>query len=119
MREATRELQDLVSKGLLQQVGTKRWTVYRLTPAAAQSTEEEDHRVEAKSGRRWTAEERRERVFSFVKERGPLAARRIAEELGVPTITIRYDLRKLIEQGRVERTTEDPNDPRAEYHVPG
>jgi ATP-dependent DNA helicase RecG len=117
-REATTELQDLVRRGLLQQIGTRRWTSYRLTAAASESTEREDRQAAARLSRRWTAQERREAIVEFIRARGTVAARIVAEQLGIPRATVRYDLRRLTAEGAVERTTEDPQDPRAEYRVP-
>lgn len=115
-REATTELQDLVRRGLLQQIGTRRWTSYRLTAAASESTEAEERRAAA-VGRRWNAQERREAILSLIRKEGTVAARSIAETLGIPRATIRYDLRKLTDERLVERTTEDPQDPRTEYRL--
>ena len=113
-REATSELQDLVAKGLLQQTGSRRWTTYRLSAKAAQTPEEEEVSV---VDSRTTAGERQERICQFLAERGRAATRTIVEELGIPPATARYDLRKLIEAGRVERTAAEAKDPRNEYRV--
>lgn len=113
-REATTELQDLVRQGLLQQIGTRRWTTYSLSPEAAQTPEGEELHT---TGRRLVATDRRERIYDLIAERGTISARSISTELGIPRPTVNYDIRKLIEEGRVERTTEDPQDRRAEYRV--
>jgi ATP-dependent DNA helicase RecG len=113
-REATALLQDLVRKGLLQQTGTRRWTTYRLSPQASQTPGEEEAEV---SGRRMAAVDRQERIYRLIAERGSIATRSIVEQLGIPTATVRYDLRKLVEAGRIERTAQEAKDPRNEYRV--
>jgi ATP-dependent DNA helicase RecG len=113
-REATTELQDLVRRGLLQQIGTRRWTTYCLSSQAAQTPEEEQV---AAIGRRLTPVDRRERICGLIAERGSISARSIGTELGIPRATVNYDLRNLIDAGRVERTTDDPKDKRAEYRL--
>ena len=113
-REATSELQDLVTKELLQQTGSRRWTTYRLSANAAQTPEEEEVTVVTS---RVTAEERQERIYQLIAQRRTAATRIIVNELGIAPATARYDLRKLIEAGRIERTAEDAKDPRNEYRV--
>lgn len=64
-----------------------------------------------------TAVDRQERVYNFIAERGQAATRIIAEELGIPPATVRYDLRRLAEAGRTERTAAEETDPRNEYRI--
>lgn len=116
-REATDELRDLVAKGLLLPTGTRRWTTYRLSPRAAQSTEEEGPQETGLASHRMIAAERQERVCRLIAERGPISARSIRQELSIPRATLQYDLRKLTEAGRIVRTSEDPKDPRAQYQL--
>ncbi|MBM4093168.1 MAG: DeoR family transcriptional regulator, partial [Planctomycetes bacterium] len=113
-RQATSELQDLVTKGLLQQTGSRRWTTYRLSAKAAQTPEEEAARIVTS---RMTAEERQERIYQLIARRGTAAIRTIADELGIALATARYDVRKLVEAARIERTSEDARDPRNQYRV--
>ena len=56
---------------------------------------------------------RRESVNSW----GPISSRVIGVELQIPRAAVLHDLRKLVDAGRLERTTGDPNDPRTEYRV--
>lgn len=117
-RVATAELQDLVRRDLLEQTGTRRWTSYRLSPSASDSTETEYRRVAAlQAGPRRTAQERQEAIIALLRKRGSVAARVIAEELAIPRPTVRYDLRRLTENGTIERTVDDPKDPRTEYRL--
>ena len=112
-RVATTELQDLVRRGLLQQLGTRRWTTYSLSAEAAKTPEAE----QPKTVRRLAAVERQERIYQLIAERGQAAARTIVEALGIPPATVRYDLRKLVEAGRIERTAQEVKDPRNEYRI--
>jgi ATP-dependent DNA helicase RecG len=116
-RDATTDLHDLVSKDLLKQEGSHRWTTYRLTPAASQTSAEEEQHVSARVGRRVVAAERQQRILRLVASKGTISARSIVEELGIPRATVNYDLRKLTESGRVERTQDDPYDPRNQYRI--
>lgn len=116
-RVATDELRDLVAKGLLLQTGTRRWTTYRLSPRAAQSPEEEGPQETGQAGRRMVAAERQERIYDLIREKGHVSTRVIVQELSLPPATVRFDLRKLVERGRIERTAQDPKDPRNEYRL--
>ena len=111
-REATTELQDLVRRGLLEQIGTRRWTTYSLSPKASQTPEDEGGTT---SGRRLAAVGRQERIHDLIVERGAISARLISIELRIPRATVNYDLKRLIEAGRIERTTKDPRDRRVKY----
>jgi ATP-dependent DNA helicase RecG len=112
-RVATAELQDLVRRGLLQQTGNRRWTTYSLSPQAAETSDE----TQPKMARRVAAVDRQERIYQLIAERGQTAARTIIEELGIRPATVRYDLRKLVEAGRIERTALEAKDPRNEYRI--
>lgn len=115
-RSATIELHDLVVKGLLEQEGTGRWTTYRLTPKATQGDDADPDRAD-KPRNKLSAGERQDRIYEFIASRGLVAARVIAQDLGIPRATVIYDLQRMVEAGRVERTTTDPKDKRAEYRV--
>jgi ATP-dependent DNA helicase RecG len=124
-RETTALLRDLVSKGLLDQRGTRRWAIYQLAARAIQAVEEtESPAIEDDIGRvtpadvRLVPAQRQDRICELVAARGSVAARTISAELRIPRATVSYDLRKLIAAKRLERTTDDPKDPRSEYRVP-
>jgi hypothetical protein len=114
-REATSELQDLATKGLFQQTGSRRWTTYRLSATAARTPEEE---VMTPVTSRMTAEEREERTYELITEHGPISPKLISQRLAIPRPTVKYDLRKLVEAERIERTIGDPRDPRCQRHPP-
>ena len=78
--------------------------------AAARSSEK---KVGSIRGSRATALERQERICQFLADYGKTVTQTIVDELGIPTATARHDLRKLIEAGRIERTTA----PYDEYRV--
>lgn len=113
-RMATGELQDLVRRGLLQQTGNRRWTTYSLSPQAADTPEEEQP---VATGRRLPAVDRQEQIVQLIAGQCSISARVISTRLKIPRATVNYDLRKLVDAGRVERTTDDPKDKRAEYRI--
>ncbi|MDY0170347.1 MAG: ATP-binding protein [Thermoguttaceae bacterium] len=113
-RAATLELQDLVRRGLLQQIGTRRWTTYSLSPKAAETPEEERRGT---AHRRMSPVDRQERIVQLISGHATMSARAIGTELSIPRATVNYDLKKLVEGGRIERTTKEPQDKRAEYRV--
>lgn len=85
-RDATRELGDLVTRGVVEQIGTKRWATYRLASKARQRRD------------------RRAEIVSVLRRRGTLSRRQIAEELELSDATIRPWLATLRSEGRIEAT---------------
>jgi ATP-dependent DNA helicase RecG len=118
-RETSALLHDLVANGLLVQEGSRRWATYRLAPRAAAADEGEGPEAEPEPivPPGLIAADRQERICRLVASRGSIGSRAVSEELKIPRATVRYDLRKLVEAGRLERTTEDPKDLRTEYRV--
>jgi ATP-dependent DNA helicase RecG len=123
-RETTTLLHDLVRKGLLIQEGTRRWATYRLSELAAEAIEEDaPETVDRESLRlphlhkRTTPVERQARICEIIASRDSMSSRSISEQLKIPRATVLYDLRKLLDSGRLHRTTSDPKDPRTEYRL--
>lgn len=115
-RVATRELRELVQRGLVEQISAGRWTTYRLPEDVFvqgdlpidrdESTEEAD---ETTLSRKASA------ILGIVASRGPISRSDIADALQLPDSTVRYWLKRLRESGKVEMTTEKPRDPNVEY----
>jgi predicted ArsR family transcriptional regulator len=61
--------------------------------------------------------DRQERIVQLISGHATMSARAIGTELSIPRATVNYDLKKLVEGGRIERTTKEPQDKRAEYRV--
>lgn len=93
-REATNELTELVSRKLIRQHGTRRWTYY---------TCQEKKRVIYPKGKSRTW--RREDILEIIKKKEELNRQEIQDELKMSPVTILYWLRQLIQDGTIERTT--------------
>jgi ATP-dependent DNA helicase RecG len=111
-REATLELHDLVVRGLLEQDGSGRWTVYRLSSQA----EAAEDAAQTASGKPAPAE-RQEKICQLLAARGSLAARQIASDLGASLATVKRDLTALATARRVEPTAEGPRNPQTMYRL--
>jgi ATP-dependent DNA helicase RecG len=109
-RVVTRELGELVSQGLVEQVGSRRWATYRLAP----------DRIE-KPARPQTAKQRRDRrleVLALLLDRGELSRAEIARGLSLSDAAARKWLAVLRTEGKVEVTTSDPRSRNARYRLP-
>lgn len=85
-RDATRELGDLVDRGIIEQIGTRRWATYRL---ASKARRRRDRRAE---------------IVSVLVRRGTLSRHEIAQELELTDTTIRPWLATLRNEGKIELT---------------
>jgi ATP-dependent DNA helicase RecG len=101
-RIATRELGDLVDRGLVLQKGTRRWATYELRPGAVTK------RAERK--------DRREEIVKLLRGK-ELSAEEIAKALGVGGEATRRWLRMLRADHVVTTTTESPRSPRTKYRL--
>jgi ATP-dependent DNA helicase RecG len=104
-RVATRELNELVDRGLLERTGTGRWSTYALR-----------HTVEPRS----VAAHRRDRadeIVDMLLASGPLSAREIGAKLGLSASGIRYWLSRLRRAGRVRSSARTPTSPETRYIV--
>lgn len=101
-RMATRELGDLVRRGLLTQDGSHRWTTYRVvteSPPVEPATPE----VVPGAARALRAN-RRPAILRLLEEQGDLSRAEIAAQLGLSDGNTRKWLRLLIEEHAVEAT---------------
>lgn len=108
-RIVTRELGELVSRGLVGQAGTRRWATYRLAPGVG----EEAVRPPTTRQRR----DRRPEILALLRERGELPRAEIATALGLSNAAARKWLAILREESAVELTTESPRSPGARYRL--
>ncbi len=100
----TRELSDLVRKGLLEQHGTRRWTVYTLSSPAESPVSPERF-------------SKREGILRLLAQEGELSTSEIADRLGLKETVVRYWLRRLRQEGMVEPTTDSVKSPRVRYRL--
>ncbi len=107
-RVATTELQDLVARELVVQVGQRRWAKYVLKPAAA-SVAQLDH----PSTRRPPADRRRE-ILEALGD-GTLSRAEIVHRSGLTDQTVLHWLRILRREGRVRLTTGTAHSTHARY----
>lgn len=87
-RVATAELQDLVARELVEQLGERRWARYAMTLRVAHDR------------RRLTPSNRRDEILRAMRK-DTLSAKEIAERTGIPVKTIRHWLKRLREQGDI------------------
>lgn len=102
----TRLLADLVSKGLLEQYGTRRWTVYTLS-----------NRLDALISSRVQRRSLRDSILQLLAEGRALGAHEIAERLNANPVTIRYHLRILRQEGQIESTASSIKSPYVRYRL--
>lgn len=107
-RVATRELGDLVQRGLLKQDGTGRWTTYRLAAETLDTATARPRRRRA---------DRRAEIVSLLRRRGDLSRAEIAGALGVSGETVTRWLARLRAERIVELTTSAPQHPKVRYRL--
>jgi ATP-dependent DNA helicase RecG len=109
-RVVTRELGDLVNRGLVEQAGSRRWANYRLAPDQAK----EAASMPQTRGRR----DRRQDVLNLLRERGELSRAEIARSLDLTDRTANWWLGVLRNEGKVEITTPSLRAPNVRYRLP-
>lgn len=92
-RVATTELQDLVGRELLQQVGERRWTKYMIA-----------HRARDADDQRPSRADRRDEILSVLGDES-LSRAELAERTGLTDPTVRRWLKILRSEGAIELTT--------------
>lgn len=105
-RVATRDLNELIDRGLLERSGMGRWSMYTLRDRTEGGT---------------AARHRRDRADEIVDllRSGPLSAREIAAKLGLSASGVRYWLSRLRRAGRVESSGRTTTSPENRYSVIG
>jgi ATP-dependent DNA helicase RecG len=104
-RVATRELNDLVDRGLLERMGTGRWSTYGLRDGG-------ETRVAARHRR-----DRADEIVDLLAASGPLSAREVGARLGLSPSGVRYWLSRLRRAGRVRSSGRTPTSPETRYVV--
>jgi len=99
-RVATRELGDLVDRGIVVQKGTRRWATYELRPEAV--------------AKRAERKDRCEEIVRLLRGK-ELSAEEIAKSLGVGGEATRRWLRVLRAERVVTTTKKNPRSPRTKY----
>lgn len=102
----TRALTDLVSKGLLERHGTRRWTVYIL-PSQIRT------QLPLRRARHFLEDA----ILQLLAQEGELSAQEIADRLGAKAVSVRYHLRQLRRKGRVEPTESRLKSPYVRYRL--
>lgn len=125
-RVATRELADLVARGLAMQTGVRRWATYELAPGSAPEqmpltvrVEVTPSRVEAPQPLPNDEVNTEARILDAIRRLGPLSRQHIENELRLPARSARFALDRLIASGRLVPTELNPRSPKQRYRVPG
>jgi ATP-dependent DNA helicase RecG len=124
-RVATRELRDLVRQGILEQIGSHRWTTYRIVP---EPPEQPTRLVgslplsglvqrHGRSSR--TRADRRPAILALLSEYGELSRAEIASRLGIGDSTVRRWLGLLRRDGQIVLTTQVVGSTDARYRLVG
>lgn len=109
-RVATRELGDLVQRGLIAQDGTGRWTSYRLSQAPPTAGSGRSRRRRA---------DRRGEIVALLRHAGELSRAEVAARLAVSDATAGKWLARLRAERAVALTTGSARDPNARYRLLG
>src|SRR3989338_1463140 len=102
-RVAGKELGELVDSGLVIQHGTRRWAFYALP-----QERKKEFIISQKRGLR---RDRRQEILAIIKGRGECGRREIKEIVPLSSAGIIYWLRKLVQEGKIEPTTDSLKDP--------
>ena len=94
-RDASRDLRQLVEAGLLEAMGTGRWTTYALRSRAEPPASADAPPI---------GQQRKAALAAVLSQMGPASRRDLAARLGWPPATVLRWLNPLIADGTVERT---------------
>jgi ATP-dependent DNA helicase RecG len=111
-RVATRELTDLVSRGLAEAVGGGGYTEYVLATSARPS----DARAAAQSGHSERAD-RRPEIRRLLGQRGEMSRAALQAELGLGQPIVSRWLRRMLKEGEIELTTQSERSPGVKYRL--
>ena len=105
-RIASRELNELTARRIIQQHGSRRWTYYTIWGA-----EKTVLRAPAKR------KDRRDELMDVIKMNQPVSRRQIQERLHLSAPAILYWLRRLLKEGKIKVTTASAKDRKAKYII--
>ena len=124
-RVATRELSNLVSRGLAQMLGTGRFATYSLPPiprgrttGVAERRNTVGYTVTVRAPRQQRAD-RRPAIRELLRARGLMSRAEIGYALGLTQGPVSRWLRKMIETREVMLTVAEAHDPKARYRLSG
>jgi len=107
-QDARTELQDLVGRGLVLQIGERRWTRYILSSEAQPPSDR----------LRKTRAERKQEILELVEKHGPIARSDLTEHFGLSDQYMRELLKDLVSSNHLEMTTK-PQSNNAKYRTTG
>jgi len=107
-RRATADLAELRELGLINQLGSRRWAVYELSPAFIEAD------LPAKVAD-WKARHRT--VFGFIQKKGTVSVKQIVEGCSLSTPYARLIVRELLKMGVLEGTEKNKHSPKQSYRI--
>jgi len=116
-RVATRDLRELVRRGLIRTVGGGRWTTYELPHASEGPAPQLPISVPDSPQAPSSLSGGMAQVVAILEDHGELGSVEIADLIEAPPSTVRYWIRKLRQMGRVEATTASLKDPNVRYRL--
>lgn len=119
-RVATRELRELVQRGLIRSVNSGRWTTYRPTDTAAEVQQQPELPMVARATTR-ADEDRLAKsaadILHLLANGAELSSSEISEALALPGSTTRFWLKRLRQGGHIEPTTTSLRSPYLKYRL--
>lgn len=107
-RIATWELSELVSKKIILQHGTGRWTFYTIP---------EKTELVSDIGKTGKRKDRRKEILAILSGISETNRKEIENEIKMSTPDVLYWLRKLLKEGEIEATTKSTKNPNVKYRI--
>lgn len=118
-RVATRELRELVQRGLMRTVNSGRWTTYRLDGLSDEVQPEFLIETPTPPTPRPALTGPAAEIFDLLKEKGEQSTAEIVAATAIPGSTVRLYLKRMRTAGLVRPTTAKLNSPHTKYRVAG
>ena len=100
-RIVTRELQELVQRGLVLQSGRGRWASYALAPTRGRSSRRD----------------RRREILDLLQAKKELRATELAAVIGISAAAVRFWLARMREEKTIEATSSNLRSPTTRYRL--